>query len=192
MIALRNRLIFGIIKKIIVVFFTVIYKILALFNLQFTLLLLLVGLILFLTGAFENDVVLVIFYVLIVFSIVLAIIATIKKILGIGKKTKKSKGAQIIDTDETKQEETAEQTEQPVVAEQVVVPQQVQNVQSQVKPVQVQPVKPSVSVAPAVEKPVYYRVKQNPNYVMAEYTDRYELYKKTESGLVKVRVDKKH
>ncbi len=26
------------------------------------------------------------------------------------------------------------------------------------------------------EKPKYYRVKQNPNYVMAEYSDRYELY----------------
>ena len=99
MIALRNNLIFGIVKKIILVIFTVIYKILALFNLQLTLLLSLVGLILFLTGAFDVKAVLVVFYVLIIFSIVLAVITTIKKVLGIGNKPKKSKGAQIIDTD---------------------------------------------------------------------------------------------
>ena len=190
MIALRNRLIFGIIKKIVVVFFTVIYKILALFNLQFTLLLLLVGLILLLTGAFENDVVLIVFYVLIVFSIVLAIITTIKKILGIGKKTKKSKGAQIVDTDEKKdKDKPVSKPSQPAVAEQ----QTAQQIQPEGKPVQAQSVQPlPANPVTTVEKPIYYKVKQNSNYVMAEYTDRYELYKKTENGLVKVRVDTKH
>lgn len=178
MIPLRNRLIFGIIKKIIVMFFTVIYKILALFNLQFTLLLLLVGLILFLTGAFQNSAVLIVFYVLIVFSIVLAIISTIKRILGIDKKTKKSKGAQIVDTNGAKQ-----QTVQPAMAQP-----QVQTVQAQVVP-------STLSAENSIvkeEQPIYYRVKQNTNYVMAEYSDRYELFKKTENGLVKVRVDRKH
>ena len=39
--------------------------------------------------------------------------------------------------------------------------------------------------------PKYYNVKQNKNYVMAEYEDRYELYLKTQSGLSKVRTDYK-
>lgn len=41
------------------------------------------------------------------------------------------------------------------------------------------------------EKPVYYEVKQNKNYVMAEYSNRYELYLKTESGLTLIRTDLK-
>ena len=42
-----------------------------------------------------------------------------------------------------------------------------------------------------IEKPKYYRVKQNPEYLMAEYADRYELYRITPNGLVKVRTDYK-
>ena len=41
------------------------------------------------------------------------------------------------------------------------------------------------------EKPKYFKVKQNPNYIMAEYMDRYELLVKTESGLKLVRTDYK-
>lgn len=44
---------------------------------------------------------------------------------------------------------------------------------------------------PTIKYPIYYTVKQNNNYVMAEYSDRFELYKKTSTGLVKVRTDKK-
>ncbi len=47
-------------------------------------------------------------------------------------------------------------------------------------------------VSGSVEKyPKYYAVKQNKNYVMAEYADRYELYQKTNGGLKKIRTDYK-
>lgn len=39
--------------------------------------------------------------------------------------------------------------------------------------------------------PKYFNVKQNANYLMAEYIDRYELLLKTPNGLVKVRTDYK-
>ena len=39
--------------------------------------------------------------------------------------------------------------------------------------------------------PKYYKVKQNPAYVMAEFKDRYELYLKTKDGLKLVRTDYK-
>ena len=41
------------------------------------------------------------------------------------------------------------------------------------------------------EKPVFYKVKQNNFYVMAEYKDRYELFVKTPEGLKRVRTDYK-
>lgn len=47
------------------------------------------------------------------------------------------------------------------------------------------------NVALTVEKPRYFKVKENPNYVMAEYSDRYELFLITKDGLKKVRVDYK-
>lgn len=39
--------------------------------------------------------------------------------------------------------------------------------------------------------PKYYNVKGKPDYVMAEFSDRYELYLKTRNGLRKIREDKK-
>ena len=158
MILYRSPLIFGIIKRIIKVFFTVIYKIFAFFNLQLTLLISLIGLVLYLTGVFNsNQAVLLIFYLLLVFSIIYAIVGTVKRLLGIQPRVKKSKGAQIIN-------------EQP---ESVVNTQTESIKQEQVKK----------------ENPTYYTVKQNNNYIMAEYSDRYELYRKTEDGLKKVRTD---
>ena len=162
MILYKNRLIFGIIKKIIVVIFTVIYKILALINLQLTLLIALLGLILLFTGVFENNsAILIIYYVLLIISIVYAILATIKKLFGLDKKVKKSKGAQIVNTDNTE-----EKTD---------------NAQVTVEP----------TVVSKVETPTYFRVKNQPDYIMAEYSNRYELFKKTENGLKKIRTDYK-
>jgi cell shape-determining protein MreC len=162
MILYRRPLIFGFIRKLIKVFSTVLYKILAFFNLQLTLLLALIGLVLYITGIFDkNSIVLIVFYVLLVLSIVYAITGTIKRLLGIEKRVKKSKGAQIIN-EQVENKESAEQPVNEVKAEQV-----------------------------RKESPTYYTVKQNNNYIMAEYSDRYELYKKTEEGLKKVRTDYK-
>ncbi len=122
----------------------------------------LLGLVLFFTGVFENNpALLIIFYVLIIISIVYAILATIKKLLGLDKKVKKSKGAQIVSTE--KAEEQTENTE-----------------------VTIEP-----TVVSKVETPTYFKVKNQPDYIMAEYSNRYELFKKTENGLKKIRTDYK-
>ncbi len=42
------------------------------------------------------------------------------------------------------------------------------------------------------QAPVYFKIKDNPEYVMAEHSDRYELFRITEKGLVKIRTDYKN
>ena len=140
------------------------YQIIALLNLQVPVLILLIGVVMFFTGVFENNaVVLTIFYVLLAISIVSSIVMTIKKILGIDSRVKKSKGAHIIRTEnQTYQDERNYQPQTAKVEEEY-----------------------------KKESPTYYKVKQNPNFVMAEYSDRYILYKRTEDGLKKIRTDYK-
>lgn len=157
MILYRNRLLFGLVKNIIKTVFSVVYKILALFNLHYTILLVLVGVILYFTGAFEGSdgVVLLIYQILIVLSVVHAIVGTVKRLLGLDKKVKKSKGAQIVNKNVVKDDDANDNGQ------------------------------------PEKEKPTYFRVKQSPDYVMAEYSDRYELYRKSEGRLKHVRTDYK-
>ena len=96
MIPFRNRLIIGMIGKIIKVFFTVIYSVLSFLNLHYTLLLALIGIVLHFTGTLEsNKAVLVVYTLLLVLSIVYAIIASIKKLLGFDKRIKKNKGSDL-------------------------------------------------------------------------------------------------
>ncbi len=161
MILYKNRLIFGIIKNIFVTLFTIVYKIFALFNLQLTLLVALIGVILYFTGVFEqNTAILIVFYILLIISIFYAILSTIKKLLGLDKKIKKSKGAQIIDAKTEEEKESSTEIQQD-------------------------------KDQPKSETPTYFRVKNHPDYVMAEYNDRYELFRKTEAGLKKIRTDYK-
>lgn len=166
MLPIRNRLIFGMIKRIISTLFKAIYSVISIFNLQLALLVLVVGLVVYLTGAMNNPTVKLIFDGAFILSVVFAILLTIKKLLGIGKSPKKSKGVQVVNTEQTVQQA---QPVQPVVATPII--------QSQ-------------TVAP--ETPVYYRVKGNDNYVMAEYSDKYELFLITDGGLKKVRTDFKN
>ncbi len=127
-----------------------------------TLLIALLGLVLYFTGVFEqNSALLILFYFLLIISIAYAILATIKKLLGLDKKVKKSKGAQIISTETEDKKQTEE-----------------------IRPEQTQQTK--------VDTPTYFRVKNHPDYVMAEYHDRYELFRKTENGLKKIRTDYKY
>ena len=146
------------IKALIKGVFKLIYKLISLFNLQFTLFVVLIGTLLYFTGTLSNNqTVLLVFQAALIISVVYAILTTIKKLLGIGKKVKKSKGMQIVEPErKTKTEE--EQT---------------------------------VSVEQPIEKPRYYRVKRNPDYVMAEYSDKYELYRIGQNGLIKIRTDYK-
>ncbi len=159
MIPFRNRLIFGLIKKIIVGIFKIIYKVLSFLNLQITLLVLLLGGLAFLTGNMEKgSTMMTVFTFALAISLALAVILTMRRLLGVGKKVTKKKGVQIV-------EQPSEEKEQ------------------ESSPVQ--------TVTPTPEKPKYFRVKQNHNYIMAEYPDRYELYKVSGGEMIKVRTDLK-
>ena len=163
MILLRNRLIVGVIKNIIKTVFTVVLKIFQFFNLQFSLLIALIGCVLYITGTFDqNPVVLLVFQLMLIASIVYAIVSAIKKLLGIDNKNKNSKGVQIVKPEQQENTEN-EQKEQSVA---------VQTIEKE-------------------QKPMYFRVKNHPDYIMAEYSDRVELFKRTEAGLRKIRTDYK-
>ncbi len=168
MILFRNRLIIGLIWKTIKVFFTVIYGILEFLSLQYTLLIGLIGVVLYFTGALDNNrVVLVIFCLILALSLIYAVISSIKKLLGIDKKVKRSKGVQIVSNNTENQSQEHNEQEANIEVQNTIIP-------------------------PANQYPKYFKVKQNPAYVMAEYQDRYELYKIENGKLVRVRIDYKN
>ena len=163
MIFLKNRLVFGTIKRIIKMVFSVAYKIIKAFNLHLTLFVLLLGMVLAILGVIEKgSLEYTLFLVALGLTVVYAVVKTIKTVFGIKPKNGKVKIIKTDDKTQSVQEQGqafSEQYQQPV-----------QEVQ---------------------EKPTYYTVKNNPSYVYAEYSDRYELFLKTSSGLKRVRVDHK-
>ena len=177
MILQKSHLLFGGIKKIIKAVFSFIYKILKFFNLQLALLVVLVGVILFFAGVFEGNVVIeMVFYIILIASIFYGVVATVKKILFPNKKeeNKRSK-VEIVKKDE--EEKLPSENGEPQQEETLVLSKNNASVFQQAEIV--------------VEKPKYYKVKQNPNFIMAEFLDRFELYEKTSNGLKKVRTDYK-
>lgn len=190
MIILGNRLIFGIIKKIIVTVLTFVYKVLSLFNLQMTALVLLVGLVLFVTGVFERSAAaLIIFCFALVLSVLGAVWFTVKRLLGLsgGKKRKgveiiKSKGAK---TDDIPPAAPAPERARPAYAEEDA-PRQVSETADTAQAA------PAASTESIPAYPRYFAVRQNKDYIMAEYADRYELYLKDRYGLKKIRIDYKN
>ena len=156
-----------------------IYKILSFLNLQFALLVLVVGLVLYMCGVFEGGgIPLLIFCLLFIGSLLAAVIITITKIFTAGKDKKKDKenSVQILSQEDDDDEQPKdEQTTAESGDNQEVLPQQ-----------------PLSNCSGGQEdKPRYYKVKQNPNYVMAEYSDRYELFLITPQGMKKIRTDYK-
>ena len=143
--------------------FSIIYKFLNFLNLIPAVFVLLIGVVLYFTGTLDAyPVAMLVFQIILIFTIVYAIVATVKKMLGIeNKKVKKSKGMQIVS--DVKGGATVTETSQ-------------EDLQSKTF---------------SGEKPRYYKLKQNPDYVMAEYSDRYELFLITAKGLEKVRTDYK-
>lgn len=151
-------------KKFIKAVLGVIYKVIAYLNLQPILLVSLVGLILYFTGLYDNNqVVRICLQVVFILSAIYAIGATIKKLLGFESRIKRTKGAQIVE-EKGQEEQPNEQDGEQEKPEQVIT----------------------------VDEPRYFRVKQNPDYIMAEFSDRYELYRITDGGLQKVRTDSKN
>ena len=161
MLLVKSRSIFGGLKKAVKVIFEAVYKVLSFFNLQFTLLVGFVGLILYVTGLFHKyPQIRVWFLVAIIASVFLGLFLFIKKLF---KKSKKLEDkAERGNVQTVRVESQATETKEEIEKSSTVI----QN-----------------------DKPKYYKVAQNPNYIMAEYPDRYELYKKTPNGLVKVRTD---
>lgn len=162
----RSRLIFGAIRRLIRGVFTSIYRVLSLFNLQLTILCLCVGAILYLTGALNSsDVLLVVYLIVLGLSVAYAVVATFRRILGLDKKKDKK---------EIQRREPV--VEQPVHQE--YQPQQQIDVDFPTKTVE-------------NETPKYFKVKGHPDYVMAEYSNRYVLYKVVNGKMIEIRIDYK-
>lgn len=155
------------IKQIIGGILKAIYSLLCVFNLQFALLVALIGIVFRFTGLFDkHNSLLIVFFVAFIFALFLAFCLTMRKLLGIGKNKEKDRKIKIIKAEPEKEQ-----------------------------PYQQQGVKPTNIDKPKEEQvsssPIYYRVKQNPNYLMAEFEDRYELYLQSSNGLQKIRTDYK-
>ena len=166
MLAVKSRLIFGGLKKAIKIIFEAVYKVLSFCNLQFALLVGFAGLILYVTGLFhKHPQIKSWFFVALIMSVFLGFFLFIRKHFKKSKKLKEKPERGNVQTVRVESEQ-AEVTESKVETENPAV---IQNA-----------------------KPKYYKVAQNSNFIMAEYPDRYELYKKTPNGLVKVRTDLKN
>ena len=169
MIFVKNRLVFGLISKVIKTVFKAIYKFLGFFNLHMTLLVGILGAILYFTGVLTSSpAILMTFYILLIVSVVIAIITSIRKLLGLNKKVEKKKGIQIISTenaDENKKEESLGLPE--TKPEEIIKPQEKNRV---------------------IRK---FFAKSNPNGLVCEYVDRYVLYLKTDGGYKYIRTDDK-
>ena len=164
----------GALKKFLVGIFKVVYEIIAFFNLQYALLVLLIGLILFFTGVFKNSVTaLVIFLIIFGLSVLLAVQLSLGKIFKGSKKPKKQNS--IVDVslppENTAQKKETEEKKEGFFSEKRF----------------------DTAYSPyiAEEKPRYFRIKSNPKYVMAEFSDRYELYYEDNGQLKKIRTDYK-
>jgi predicted membrane protein len=166
--------IFAVIKKIVSAFFKALYAIISILNLQFLLLVGALWLILYLTGATKDNLTVKIFLVVFaVLSVIYAVVITFIKLFGLNKKEKK-RGADIVRPQSAK-------------------PQEVENDKNQVEEdlPPPQPYQQESDIRKTEEQPKYFRVKQNSNMIMAEYSDRYELFDLSSGTMKKVRTDYK-
>ncbi len=199
MIIYKNRLIFGIISKIISLCLKLVFKLISLFQLQLALVVSIVGIIVYATGGFEDNTVGVTIYLVVLFITVLyAILGTIRKFLGLDDKKKKSKEKDKKDKGKNKDKDKKKKplfknkdvAQNEISATESGSATEVRHSESVANP-QPEPLRNTegVQTKTAGEEPKYFRVKNNPNYVMAEYSDRYELYQITNGKLTKVRTD---
>ncbi len=148
-----------------------IYSVISFVYLQYPLLVGLIGLILWLTGVFNDyPVSQTVFYVVFGLSIFASIVLTIKRLFS-PKKKKKEK--------DSEEESQAEETVKVESVQTVTIP-------------KTERWEMEAEMQKAIKYPIYYKVKQNPDYVFAEYEDRYELYFNSVKGLIRVRTDYKN
>ncbi|MBQ7339565.1 MAG: hypothetical protein IJW43_01785 [Clostridia bacterium] len=119
----KSRLIFGPLKNAVKNILNAIYKVLKFFNLQLALLVGLIGVVLYFSGVFENSVALeLVFYIVLIFSIIYAVIISVGKVLGLewskGKKENKRSKVEIVEV-EDKKEETEQEIQQEIKEEKI-------------------------------------------------------------------------
>ncbi len=166
MLFFRNRLVFGIFKKVLSSIFKALYSIIKVLNLQIFLLIVIVGGIVFLTGGFSGSEALKwVFFLLAGLSIAYALIVTFRNLFGLGKKKEKDKNRVEVKVEPSAEEKLPEQ----ICQEDLFNGQQII----------------------ARSQPKYFRVKDSNDLVMAEYSDRVELYRLENGKMVKIRTDYK-
>lgn len=201
--------IIGIIKKIISKILLGIYKVVSVFHLKATALVLAVGVLLLVTGSFGTEPVLkTVFWGFLGVTLLYALVATVRSFLKFGQKIFGGKSAGdspdgVVDVPEGQSGRgqgnftTAPRNDggfppndgnyganDGFTERRSAV---YENDGSDVITAEKRP----VTTAGSVLYPKYYAVKQNRNYVMAEYEDRYELFVKCNGGLKRVRTDYK-
>jgi len=164
--------------------FQAVYAVISLLKLQFVILVSVLWLILHFTGITVKYPIANLFLSLaLIASVIYAVVSILKALLGLGGKKKKRRGAQLV-----KSSKRAAKEDDDTVAETATSVSE--NTFNNAAAAAATPVQPSAQVAAErVEEPKYFRVKQNPDLVMAEYGDRYELYKISGGSLVKIRTD---
>ena len=184
---LGRYFIFGIIEKAITFVVKTLLKLLGFFHLTPMFLVGIVGVILHFTGVLNDQTARTVFNVAIGLCAFYALCAIVYSFTGRGKKNRENKRGKVEVVKKKKKGKKGEEALQPVIMSQpVIMPEQTS--QQVVIPQQtvVQPVYTQIKAGPT-----YYEIKNNPSFVMAEYLDKYVLYKKTENGLVKIRTDYK-
>ena len=164
MLLVKNRLIFGAIKTVFGAIFKTIYGILGLFSLQPLVFCAVAGALLEIAfrAVSGSDAGFILFHLILCLCVLYAVLRTVYRLLGLGrKKIKRRERAQILSDFEEREE------------------------RDNVSPPARSP------EPPREERPRYYRVKQNPKYVMAEFRDRFELYLETDGSLQYIRTDYK-
>ncbi len=164
MLLVKNRLIFGAIKTVFGAIFKTIYGILGLFSLQPLVFCAVAGALLEIAfrAVSGSDAGFILFHLILCLCVLYAVLRTVYRLLGLGrKKIKRRERAQILSDFEEREE------------------------RDNVSPPAHSP------EPPREERPRYYRVKQNPKYVMAEFHDRFELYLETDGSLQYIRTDYK-
>lgn len=194
MIVYRNRLIFGVVGMIISTVFQAVYAVISFLKLQFVFLVSILWAILYFVGMTAKYPILNLFLSLaLIASVMYAVVSILKALLGIDNKKRKRRGAQLIKNQavapqNTEPMQTAQPTMQTAQQTQNVQFNQTANTNQSINSESASPYQTSTQNA-VVEQPRYFRVKQNRELIMAEYSDRYELYKISGGTLVKLRTD---
>ena len=178
MLNFRFNFIFAPIRFAVKLVFKIIYKILSLFHLQLFLFVGLVGIILWATGVLDNYfAVRVIFLIVLFFSVAYALVMTVRSLLGLNKKKNKKFGAVEVVEGGIETPEVKEQPKKEIAkAESEETGADMAKYFKEEKP----------------QYPKYFAVKNRPDYVMAEYEDRYVLYLKTGGVMKMIRQDFKN